>query len=287
MPSAGGLSTIEDKTLCHAGQVSVGATPLRRLSRIEYNNMVRDLGLDPNSTQPADQFVTEQKIDTGKAGNFNTNAYAAISGTLMNQQYLEAAETLAANAVSHRNMLSSVPSPAPRRPTPPARSSSSADFANRAFRGQLDSRRVDGAAAALQRRERPVRLRDRHPGGHRGGADLAALPVRSRVRPARRDPAPPSRSARWRSPRGCRCILWRSLPDQTLIDAANGGQPATARPTSATQATRMLADAKAKDALRRLRRPVARHREHGRGDEGHAVQELDGRAGRRAALRDA
>ena len=73
---------------------------MRRISRIEYDNMVRDLGLDPSNTQPATQFVSEQKIDTGKAGNFNTNTYATISGTLINQQYLEAAETLAAAAVA-------------------------------------------------------------------------------------------------------------------------------------------------------------------------------------------
>ena len=80
---------------CSDGKASVGSTPVRRISRIEYNNMVRDLGLDPNNTQPANQFVSEQKIDTGKAGNFNTNTYATVSGTLMNQQYLEAAEGLA------------------------------------------------------------------------------------------------------------------------------------------------------------------------------------------------
>jgi hypothetical protein len=102
MPTAIGLSVIQDTTLCQADKMAVGSTPLRRLSRVEYNNMVRDLGLDPAGSQPANQFVSEQKI----AGNFNTNAYAAISGTLMNQQYLQAA--------------------APRRRTRPARSSSSA-----------------------------------------------------------------------------------------------------------------------------------------------------------------
>jgi hypothetical protein len=42
--------------------------------------------------------------------------------------------------------------------------------------------------------------------------------------------------------------LWRSLPDRTLIDAATGGQLATADATAA-QATRMLGDARATDAL--------------------------------------
>ena len=42
--------------------------------------------------------------------------------------------------------------------------------------------------------------------------------------------------------------LWRSIPDQTLIDAANGGSLVSASDVAA-QATRMLADPKAKAAL--------------------------------------
>ena len=49
----------------------------------------------------------------------------------------------------------------------------------------------------------------------------------------------------------------------------------------------MLADAKAQGRAARLREPVARHREHGRGDERHAVQELDAGARPGAAQRDA
>ena len=242
MPTAGGLSTIEDKTLCHAGQVSVGATPLRRLSRIEYNNMVRDLGLDPTGTRPADQFVSEQKIP----GNFNTNTYAAISGTLMNRQYLEAAETLAANAVSSAN-LNKVVSCAAQANAACAQTFI-ADFANRAFRGQLDS---DQSAALLQIfNDVNGQFNDFTTGIQavitavltsprflfilefgQPGASGAAIPL-----------SPMEIATR------LSLFLWRSLPDQTLIDAANAGQLSTADQIAA-QATRMLADAKAKDAL--------------------------------------
>ncbi len=190
MPTSIGLSAIEDNTLCHAGQVSVGATPLRRLSRIEYNNMVRDLGLDPTGSQPANQFVSEQKI----AGNFNSNTYAGISGTLINRQYLEAAEALAANAVTSANIGKLVSCAAQANAA--CAQQFIGDFAQPRFPRPARQRQVGGAVAALQRRERAVRrLHDRHPGGHHRGADLAALPVRSRVRPARRfrrgDPAQP------------------------------------------------------------------------------------------------
>ena len=50
----------------------------------------------------------------------------------------------------------------------------------------------------------------------------------------------------------------------------------------------MLADPQGgQDALARLRRPVARHREHGRGHQGHAVHQLDAGVAAGAAHRDA
>jgi len=133
-PPVSGLSLFAGSSC--GGPISVGSSPVRRLSRIEYDNMVRDLGLDPNNTQPATQFVTEQKIDTGKAGNFNTNTYATISGTLINQQYLEAAEGLASAAVS--SSLSNLMAGCTTQNATCA-GQFITNFAGKAFRGQLDS----------------------------------------------------------------------------------------------------------------------------------------------------
>src|SRR5947208_8916470 len=58
-PPVSGLSLFAGSSC--GGPVTVGSSPVRRLSRIEYDNMVRDLGIDPNNTHPATQFVTEQK----------------------------------------------------------------------------------------------------------------------------------------------------------------------------------------------------------------------------------
>ncbi len=243
MPTSIGLSAIEDKTLCHAGQASVGATPLRRLSRIEYNNMVRDLGLDPTGAQPANQFVSEQKI----AGNFNTNTYALISGTLMNRQYLDAAEQLAANAVTSANIGKLVSCAAQANAA--CAQQFIGDFANRAFRGQLDS---DESAALLKLfNDVNAQYGDFTTGIQaivtavltsprflfvlefgQPGASGAAIPL-SQMEMATR----------------LSLFLWRSLPDQTLIDAATAGQLGTANQLAA-QGTRMLADAKAQDTLR-------------------------------------
>lgn len=243
MPTGVGLSAIEDKTLCKAGQVSVGATPLRRLSRIEYNNMVRDLGLDPTGAQPANQFVSEQKIP----GNFNTNTYALISGTLMNRQYLDAAEQLAANAVTSANIGKVVSCAAQANAA--CAQQFIGDFANRAFRGQLDS---DESAALLKLfTDVNAQFADFTTGIQaiitavltsprflfvlelgQPGASGAAIPL-----------SPMEIATR------LSLFLWRSLPDQTLIDAANAGQLATPEQVAA-QATRMLADARSQGTLR-------------------------------------
>ncbi len=241
-PTPAGLALFADT--CGGGH-SVGTTPVRRLSRIEYNNMVRDLGLDPSNTQPANQFVAEQKIDTGKAGNFNTNTYATISGTLMNQQYLEAAEALASAAVANSTQLTNMVGCSTQDATCAQKFITS--FAGKAFRGQLDDTETTNLtnlytnisgqfdfATGIQAVIEAVLTSPRflfviefgQPGASGSAIPLTPMELATRLS----------------------LYLWRSLPDQTLIDAANNGQLATAADV-ATQATRMLADSKAKAAL--------------------------------------
>jgi hypothetical protein len=94
--------------LCEDGSVKVAPSPMRRLTQREYNNAVRDLLGD--QSQPAADFVPDAKL-----GGFDANAIAAAS-KLQLQQYLHAAETLAASAVSERlDTLARVPPPALRR----------------------------------------------------------------------------------------------------------------------------------------------------------------------------
>lgn len=231
---------------CNSGSPSIGSTPVRRISRVEYDNMVRDLGLDPNGTQPANQFVAEQKIDTGKAGNFNTNTYATVSGTLMNQQYLEAAEALASAAVSSTNTLNNLLGGCTTQNASCAQQFITS-FGGKAFRGQLDSTETTNLtnlfntvsakfdfATGIQAVIEAVLTSPRflfvlefgQPGASGKAIPLAPMELATRLS----------------------LYLWRSLPDQTLIDAANNGQLASASDV-ATQATRMLSDAKAKSAL--------------------------------------
>lgn len=71
---------------------TVGLQPLRRLTRVQYTNTVRDLlGID---TDVADGFPTDERL-----GAFESNAIAPISN-LGVEQYMNAAETLAADAMT-------------------------------------------------------------------------------------------------------------------------------------------------------------------------------------------
>jgi hypothetical protein len=244
-PPPVGLAVFTDS--CQQSPVTVGSSPVRRISRVEYDNMVRDLGLDPNNTQPASQFVSEQLIDGGKGGNFNTNAYATISGTLMNQQYLNAAETLAAAAVANSSQLSALLPCTTQDATCAQQFITS--FAGLAFRGQLDS----PTSAALLALYNTVSAQFDFPTGIQAVIEAVLTSPRflfvlefgqpDSTGTAKAIPLTPMELATRLS-----LYLWRSIPDQTLITAATGGHLVTASDV-ATQATRMIADPKAVDAL--------------------------------------
>jgi hypothetical protein len=244
-PPPVGLAVFTDS--CQQAPVTVGSSPVRRISRAEYNNMVRDLGLDPNNTQPASQFVSEQLIDGGKGGNFNTNAYATISGTLMNQQYLNAAETLAAAAVANSSQLSAL-LPCTTQNAACAQQFITS-FAGLAFRGQLDST----TSAALLALYNTVSAQFDFPTGIQAVIEAVLTSPRflfvlefgqpDPTGTAQAIPLTPMELATRLS-----LYLWRSIPDQTLITAATGGHLVTASDV-ATQATRMIADPKAVNAL--------------------------------------
>jgi hypothetical protein len=250
-PAVSGLSLFAGSSC--GGPITVGSSPVRRLSRIEYDNMVRDLGIDPNNTQPATQFVTEQKIDTGKAGNFNTNAYATISGTLINQQYLEAAESLAAAAVANSNVLAALlPSSSCGTKNAACASAFITTWANRAFRGQLDA----SETTALNTLYATVSAQFDFPTGIQAVIEAVLTSPRFLfVLEFGQPSSDPSAAAVPLTPMELATrlalYLWRSIPDQTLIDAANGvnGGSLVSASDVATQATRMLADPKATSAL--------------------------------------
>ncbi|HVV48101.1 MAG TPA: DUF1592 domain-containing protein [Polyangia bacterium] len=251
-PTPAALNLFQETPTC-SGAVTVGSSPVRRLSRIEYDNMVHDLGVDPNGTQPATQFVTEQKIDTGKAGNFNTNAYATVSGTLINQQYLQAAEALAAATVANTNnsLTNILPSASCGTHNAACASAFISSWANRAFRGQLDA----DETTALNNLYATVSAQFDFPTGIQAVIEAVLTSPRFLFVLEFGQPATGNAAAVPLTPMELATrlalYLWRSIPDQTLIDAANGvnGAHLTSASDVAAQATRMLADSRAQSAL--------------------------------------
>ena len=155
---------------------------------------------------PPRQFVTEQKIDTGKAGNFNTNAYAhdlrdahqpAVPGGGRGAGLGDGRDTSALAAI--------LPSPAAGPRTRPARQQFISSFANRAFRGQLDA----DETAALNTLYTTVSAQFDFPTGIQAVIEAVLTSPRflfvlefGQPGASRR---PPFRSRRWSWPRG-----WRS-----------------------------------------------------------------------------
>jgi hypothetical protein len=89
---------------CEAGAPpTVDWSNMRRVSRLEYDNMARDLLGD--TTQPATSFVSENTL--GQGVNLTSNTYAGVSSQITTQ-YLLAAEALAKNAVSTPATLANV-----------------------------------------------------------------------------------------------------------------------------------------------------------------------------------
>jgi hypothetical protein len=225
---------------CTPGTPAVDWSPLRRISRVEYDNMVRDLLAD--TTQPAESFVPESPLANGV--NFETNTYAGVS-VLIAQQYQQAAETLAQTAVANASVLSSI---LPCQTQDDACATQFiAAFANQAFRGQLDSDEssalfaiystvkaqfdfptgIQAIITSVLESPRFLYVLEFGSGQPTGNViPLSAYEIAGRLA----------------------LFLWRSVPDATLMQAAAANQLATGAQIAA-QATRMLADPKAAGAI--------------------------------------
>ncbi len=226
---------ISDTSLCTPGAPTVDWSPLRRISRVEYDNMVRDLLGD--TTQPATAFVSESPMAAGV--NFDTNTYTSVSALIV-QQYQQAAETLAQAVVTDTNRLNNVVLPCHTQDDTCAQQFI-ASFANRAFRGQLDATESAGLfqvysavkaqfdfATGIQAVITDVLQSPRFlyvfefGDGTPTGNVVALSPYEVAARLA--------------------LMLWRSVPDPTLMAAAAAGQLSAPDQIEA-QAVRMLGQA--------------------------------------------
>ena len=241
--AAGGASpTGADAAAC-AAQPSPGAAPLRRLTQSEYNNTVRDLLGD--TTQPASAFPPDQQI-----GDFTNTAVALTVPPLLAQAYQTAAEQLAGTAVS--NLTALVGCDPVQIGEDACAQQFVQTFGKRAFRRPLTADEQSGLVTLYQ--------------ANRSGADftngvrsvveavLQSAPFLYRVEFGDTTGAigtstpPVVPLSPYEMASRLSYFLWGSMPDDTLLAAADAGQ-LTTPDQIAGQVGRMLADAKAKPAV--------------------------------------
>jgi hypothetical protein len=225
------------KSLC------VVDTPIRRLTRFEYNNTVRDLLGD--TTNPADVLPPEEEV-----AGFNNQAAALTSSDLLIEQYMKVAEDVSARAVANVGTL---------LPCDPALDGEDAcalsfieTFGKRAFRRPLSSTEVTRFKGLFDWAIADIDL-----GRFEDGIQVvieAALQSPSFLYRAEQGAETPVEGdivpfTSWEMATKLSYMLWNTMPDAELFAAAEADELRT-KEQIAQQAARMLEDEKARDLIR-------------------------------------
>jgi hypothetical protein len=238
----------DPRALCRAshpaGAAEPPASPLRRLTRLEYNNTARDLfGFD---LAPADGFPADEV-----AGGFSNNASVLTVSPLLAEKYLEAAEKLAAEAV--KNLTALLPcDPAAMGEEPCARQFVQR-FGRRALRRPLEAPDVERLMRAF--------AAGRADGSFAEGIEVvirAALQSPSFLYRFEIGgmPAAGEKLVRLTQPELASRLsyfLWGSMPDDNLSAAADAGGLGSSHQV-AQQARIMLQDPRARRAVTEFHR---------------------------------
>ena len=226
------------KSLC------VVDTPIRRLTRFEYNRTVRDLLGD--TSNPADVLPPEEEV-----AGFNNQAAALTSSDLLIEQYMKVAEDVSARAVG--NMEALIPGCDPDLDGNDACASSFIrDFGKRAFRRPLSQTEIERFKSVFD-----WAIADADLGRFEDGIEvvLQAMlqspsflyrPELGEGTPIEGDVVP---FTSWEMATKLSYMLWNTMPDDVLFAAAEADELRTKEQISA-QATRMLEDEKARDLVR-------------------------------------
>jgi len=237
----GGERAVNDtvaKSLC------VVDTPIRRLTRFEYNNTVRDLLGD--TSNPADVLPPEEEV-----AGFNNQAAALTSSDLLIEQYMKVAENVSARAAGNIDALLAGCDPALDGNDTCALSFIE-DFGRRAFRRPLSQTEVERLKSVFDWAVNEPDL-----GRFEDGIQVvieAALQSPSFLYRAELGAETPIEGdvvpfTSWEMATKLSYMLWNSMPDDVLFAAAEADELRTPEQISA-QATRMLEDDKARDLIR-------------------------------------
>ncbi len=242
--STGGGTT---PTLCTDGVVRPGPAPLRRVTRFEYNNSVRDLLGD--TTNPAIALPPEE------SGNgFGNDAAAQSVSSLLAEQYGTVAESIAARATATPTALAKL---APCASTVTATTEEACartiieTFTPKAYRRALEP----GEADALLTLEKSTRALPNATFATAVASVIEAVlqspdflyklewGVSDKARPDLKRPSGDEMAVR------LAYLFWATTPDQSLRDAAKTGELETNEGVL-THATRLVDDPRARPVIR-------------------------------------
>jgi len=237
----GGSDVVNDniaKSLC------VVDTPIRRLTRFEYNNTVRDLLGD--TTSPANVLPPEEEV-----AGFNNQAAALTTSDLLIEQYMKVAEDVAVRAVQNLGAL--IPGCDPGVDGADSCATQFIDdFGMRAFRRPLtltESTRYKGLFDSA--------VEDPDLGRFEDGIQMvieAVLQSPSFLYRAELGEETPVEGdivpfTSWEMATKLSYMLWNTMPDEELFAAAAADELRTKEQVEA-QARRMVNDDKARDLIR-------------------------------------
>ena len=236
--------TISTPLTCSDRVTDVDATPLRRLTNIEYVNTVSDLLGDVSSLNLT--FAAEL---TTEHFPFLNNAGAQQTPPELAHQYLDAAEKIATDTVTNR--LSRVLTCDPAAAGEPACATTFiTSFATKAFRRPVDAEQTQGLMSIWQV--------GRDTGGDfKSGVEAVITAVlqmpeflyRFEMTPAAGKTLIPLDG--WDMATRLSYLLWNSGPDDALFAAAQAGKLQTAADISA-QVMRMLGQPRAREMVLRF-----------------------------------
>jgi hypothetical protein len=239
-----GNSEDGDGTNTTSDALCVVDAPLRRMTRFEYNNTVRDLLGD--TTHPADRLPPEEEIK-----GFDNQAAALTVSDLLAEQYMKVAEDVAGRATADMSTLLPGCDPVVDGDTACA-TEFIATFGRRAFRRTLTDEEQARFLALFEAAMADPELAT-FPVGIElvisamlqspyflyrpefGGADPLAMTDVVRLT----DSEMASKLS---------YMLWNTMPDEELLAAADAGELRTKEQLEA-QARRMLSDDRARDAI--------------------------------------
>ena len=242
-----GGSETEDIDVTKDG-LCVVDTPIRRLTRFEYNNTVRDLLGD--TTEPANGLPPEEEVQ-----GFDNQAAALTVSELLAEQYMKVAEGVSERATADLSVLLPTCDPVVMGDDV-CGAELIEDLATRAYRRPLTTEETSRLQALFD-----LALADPDMGTFRDGASLVIQAVLQSphflYRPEFGGATPLEADVvqldSWEIATKLSYMLWNTMPDEELFAAAKAGTLVT-KGQIATQAQRMLLDEKAGDAVRNFHR---------------------------------